>query len=386
MLFNNIIKLCTVAFLTTVPFLSLGGLSEEQMVFLRNLLQQQDIDNQTFFDEVREQGLPVSEELEGFWDKLQRKILEVGDNNDSKDLLKAYGKEYIRRHLVNSNKEWVAAILWQFDNTSDELFKELCLEGIKDFAIRLIGEIQAILADDISLSEQQLSSINKIVLLKLKFNSKSFKDINSFKDFVLDLFLNASLAGHNNLLASANPGQAFKVSHDGNSLVPFYPAGAFSFYAYLKPDSPFTTQKGKDWSIVPLNAVMYDSTNSFDISSHSFSVPFNGLWLFVAKVLNQMYNQERQGKRWLYAGININGKHVGGARIFCNFSSNGSLHLPNTRASSDVFPVRCNVGDKIALDFCQYNAPNAVDQISNTGETQLPECYTTALYGIYIGE
>ena len=225
-----------------------------------------------------------------------------------------------------------------------------------------------------------------MVLLKLKFNSKSFKDINSFKDFVLDLFLNASSDSLKSLLASAQPGQAFKLSQDGNSLVPFYPAGAFSSYAYLKPDTPFTTQKGQDWSIVPLNAVMYDSTNSFDISSHSFSVPFNGLWLFVAKALNQMYNQERQGKRWLYAGININGKHVGGARIFCNFSPNGSLHLPNTRASSDVFPVRCNVGDKIALDFCQYNAPDAVDQISNIGETQLPECYTTALYGIYIGE
>ncbi len=216
---------------------------------------------------------------------MQREILEVGDNNDNKDLLKAYGKEYIRRHLVNSNKEWVAAILRQFDNTSDELFKELCFEGIKDVAIRLIGEFQAILADDISLSEQQLSSINKIVLLKLKFNSKSFKDINSFKDFVLDLFLNTSLAAHNNLLASANPGQAFKVSQDGNSLVPFYPAGAFAFSLSLSSPwnaSPQNIQNG--WFPVPLDSLDPSSNCPFDPSSHSISIPTSGFWSLSASL------------------------------------------------------------------------------------------------------
>ena len=176
-------------------------------------------------------------------------------------------------------------LLKQAREGTDEILKEICFEGVKDLVFGIISEIQANLGDEISLSEQHLSSIRKVIFLKLKFNSHAFKDINSFKDFVLDLCLNASSdSSLKALLASAKPGQVFKVSLDGNSLVPFYPAGAFSFYAYLKPDSPFTTQKGQDWSIVPLNAVMYDSTNSFDISSHSFSVPCNGLWLFVAKV------------------------------------------------------------------------------------------------------
>ena len=274
-------------------------------------------------------------------------------------------------------------LLKQAREGTDEILKEICFEGVKDLVFGIISEIQANLGDEISLSEQHLSSIRKVIFLKLKFNSHAFKDINSFKDFVLDLCLNASSdSSLKALLASAKPGQVFKVSLDGNSLVPFYPAGAFSFYAYLKPDSPFTTQKGQDWSIVPLNAVMYDSTNSFDISSHSFSVPCNGLWLFVAKVIDDVFT----GKGWLYAGINVNGKHVGGARILCNFLLTGSLQNKNTKCASDVFPVKCNVGDKIALEFCQYNAPDTISILDNQSPTRLPECYPTALYGIYIGE
>ena len=61
---------------------------------------------------------------------------------------------------------------------------------------------------------------------------------NSFVDLVYNKVIS-------NLIASGKPGQALRISPDGKSLEPFYPAGSISFYAYLSPGKTFTTSASK---------------------------------------------------------------------------------------------------------------------------------------------
>ena len=133
-----------------------------------------------------------------------------------------------------------------------------------------------------------------------------------------------------------------------------------SFHVYLK--SPYS-RAGGSWSLIPVNTILFDTHNGFNVGTYLYTVPLAGLWFFGSKIYwNSQSTADLPGLAFYYNGDATQGS-------FQFYYGNAS----NT-AFNNTIMIKTSVRDVIGISY--YNSSDC---------TIMSGVYGTCFYGFYLG-
>lgn len=215
------------------------------------------------------------------------------------------------------------------------------------------------LNDSISSQEFRLGFIVKIeysIILDLKkeieqhkkelktVSEQHKKEIKKISEQILEL--KKSLPNQ----TQGEPGQIAVLNQQKNGYIWKIPPFSIRFKACLTNHAKSFNFGNFQWgNSIPLNKVIYDSNNAFDVNKHVYKIPVTGKWLF----FGQVQNNEAINNGTLHVGILINGITI------CQNGFNKDIKQFDSLSCSGE--AECREGDLIYLHTyhkTEFNSQN----------------------------
>ena len=133
-----------------------------------------------------------------------------------------------------------------------------------------------------------------------------------------------------------------------------------SFHVYLKSSY---SRAGGSWSLIPVNTILFDTHNGFNVGTYLYTVPLAGLWFFGSKIYwNRQSMADLPGLAFYYNGDATQGSF----QFYYGSASNAAFN--------NTIMIKTSVRDVIGISY--YNSSDC---------TIMSGVYGTCFYGFYLG-